>query len=76
VEPLNPPDGAYPRFTNGQVNQAVEALFQRAEKGRSSLIEAVVELDDETARALLVRQVIAVYATRLGPDDLKRWYGS
>ena len=70
------PDDVHPDLTNEQVNGALRELFEQAEKGRSNLIEAVDGLDGETARALLVRQVIAVYAKRLEPDDLQHWYGS
>lgn len=64
----------HPDMTTEEVNAALHALFKRAEAGRSTLIEAAQELDAETAKALLVRQVVAVYAARLDADDLQRWY--
>jgi hypothetical protein len=65
VEPINGPDAIHPDMTTQQVNDALRALFERAESGRSGLIDAARELDSDTARALLVRQVVAVYAKRL-----------
>jgi hypothetical protein len=74
VEPINGPHDARPALTEDEVNAALAALFGEAEKGRACLVAAARTLDGDTARALLVRQVIAVYATRLQADELRRWY--
>jgi hypothetical protein len=74
VEPINGRDDVHPALTEDEVNAELAALFGEAEKGRAYLVAAARKFDGDTARALLVRQVIAVYATRLQADELRRWY--